>query len=824
MRSFIQKRVRRIAGLGIGAVLAVLGCAGEGIPDDVTQTQSALTAPTDASGFVFISSGRVSMPDRTQVIGGHVGANAATGDAVSAGFDARVAAGNAVIGRRIVLQDRAVAGDLFANQVVAPFATYASLSAFATPPAIPPIGTVTAGSTAVTVNGGQTTTLAAGNFGRVTVNGTLRLSGGLYQFQDLILGNDAFVLADAASTVRIAGRVTGADRVHINPTGTLAAGALRLVVAGATDTVGGVSLGNDAQVKALVVSRARVQAGARVIASGAVAGSAILLGSDTRFTFDTGFECNADASCNDGNTCTTDRCVDARCEHTAAANGTTCNDDNLCTQTDTCTNGVCVGSNPVVCPPADACREQSFCNPAAGCLVVAKPNGTPCSDNNRCTQTDSCVDGICVGGNPVNCASSNPCRADGVCNPSLGLCTSPPRPNGTPCNDGNACTSADSCQGGFCSGTPVACDNGLFCDGQESCNPASGCVAGTPPPGDNVACTVDVCDENTDTVVVTPGTCPAGFACDLILGCRDVDECALGIDNCHIRATCTNTPGSFTCACIDGWVGDGVTCNRLCEPVMVAPGVERCVYQAGDEVDLYLSPADQFTKEPWQGEYRQSDEPEENFCGPTAGKNFLFWYGRDESYSSLASAMKTNTWDTEEVIVGTGLVCTAGCLVAGVPNPICIGACTAATAFVVADALVKAGSLPGDVEQAMADRKLSGYITCPGEDLELDEVVRSLSHGNPIMFIESTGEGNLHWAVITGLFRNPGDPELRVRIANSGDVTWDQFRTNANLTRVGSAFVEGVLEEFFGVEETSIYWAKSEHTSPGPLGFPVCNL
>jgi hypothetical protein len=42
----------------------------------------------------------------------------------------------------------------------------------------------------------------------------------------------------------------------------------------------------------------------------------------------------------------------------------------------------------------------------------------------------------------------------------------------------------------------------------------------------------------------------------------DIDECALNIDNCDIdaRATCTNTPGAFTCACNAGYSGNGITC------------------------------------------------------------------------------------------------------------------------------------------------------------------------------------------------------------------------------------------------------------------------
>ena len=39
----------------------------------------------------------------------------------------------------------------------------------------------------------------------------------------------------------------------------------------------------------------------------------------------------------------------------------------------------------------------------------------------------------------------------------------------------------------------------------------------------------------------------------------DVDECALGTDNCHVDATCSNTEGSFACACNSGYTGDGTS-------------------------------------------------------------------------------------------------------------------------------------------------------------------------------------------------------------------------------------------------------------------------
>ena len=46
----------------------------------------------------------------------------------------------------------------------------------------------------------------------------------------------------------------------------------------------------------------------------------------------------------------------------------------------------------------------------------------------------------------------------------------------------------------------------------------------------------------------------------------DINECGAS-DNCHADATCTNTAGGFSCACKDGYTGNGVTCtgfNFLC--------------------------------------------------------------------------------------------------------------------------------------------------------------------------------------------------------------------------------------------------------------------
>ena len=48
-----------------------------------------------------------------------------------------------------------------------------------------------------------------------------------------------------------------------------------------------------------------------------------------------------------------------------------------------------------------------------------------------------------------------------------------------------------------------------------------------------------------------------------ILFPSDKDECSKGSHNCHAKAICTNTDGSFTCTCDIGYNGNGVNCTGM---------------------------------------------------------------------------------------------------------------------------------------------------------------------------------------------------------------------------------------------------------------------
>jgi hypothetical protein len=55
--------------------------------------------------------------------------------------------------------------------------------------------------------------------------------------------------------------------------------------------------------------------------------------------------------------------------------------------------------------------------------------------------------------------------------------------------------------------------------------------------------------------------CPSGYA-GTPPNCVDIDECKAGTAACSPNATCTNTPGSYHCACKRHYRGDGHTCKR----------------------------------------------------------------------------------------------------------------------------------------------------------------------------------------------------------------------------------------------------------------------
>merc|ERR1712142_1310565 len=84
--------------------------------------------------------------------------------------------------------------------------------------------------------------------------------------------------------------------------------------------------------------------------------------------------------------------------------------------------------------------------------------------------------------------------------------------------------------------------------------------------GDKDKCDLgeDDCHDNavcTDTDGSFTCACKSGYSGDGKT-CTNKDECDLGEDDCHDNAVCTDTDGLFTCACKSGYSGDGKTCTN----------------------------------------------------------------------------------------------------------------------------------------------------------------------------------------------------------------------------------------------------------------------
>ncbi len=151
-----------------------------------------------------------------------------------------------------------------------------------------------------------------------------------------------------------------------------------------------------------------------------------------------------------------------------------------------------------------------------------------------------------AGGCTTNAECDNGLFCDGseTCNTGTGVCESGTAPS---CGDGVSCT-VDSCNEATdsCDNTPDngACDNGLFCDGSETCDAINDCQAGTAPNcDDGISCTVDSCNEGADSCNNAPddSACDNGQFCDGSETCNAAIGCEAGITPCSGSQTCNET-------------------------------------------------------------------------------------------------------------------------------------------------------------------------------------------------------------------------------------------------------------------------------------------
>lgn len=207
-------------------------------------------------------------------------------------------------------------------------------------------------------------------------------------------------------------------------------------------------------------------------------------------------ECPAPTECVDEYVCN-----GGTCDPVFSSIGTPCRRNNKCTEHLCDGAGQCVEMAPLVnCSIANPCLVQGVCIPQTGeCVYVHAPDHTPCDDGDACTTIDGCELGVCVGREEVMCAAISQCHVPGTCNPGTGLCDNPVAVNLKPCVDDDLCTTSDICVDGVCvSGDPIQCpahDNQCLV---SRCDPHHGCLYdySSAPCDDGDACTVnDTCTE-----------------------------------------------------------------------------------------------------------------------------------------------------------------------------------------------------------------------------------------------------------------------------------------------------------------------------------------
>lgn len=247
---------------------------------------------------------------------------------------------------------------------------------------------------------------------------------------------------------------------------------------------------------------------------------------------------------------------------------------------DVCNNGQCF----------TACKDSSQCDPGDSCtknLCV-----TYCSKNTQCGIGQACVGGQCLIGcrsnedcpsdeSCVNNKCVNPCHATRVCGPNAicsrinhsTRCECPLGFEGTPnpqqgcvrkpsaCTRSSDCPPDHMCIGNLCQ---VPCQDHSGCAIGEKCSDnkchkichsSSNCLHGE-------HCSFGICIPGCkiDSDCLHNQLCKSS-KCECLPGfkliddkCSNINEC---FDNpCHPSAQCIDSPGSFTCLCPTGAVGD----------------------------------------------------------------------------------------------------------------------------------------------------------------------------------------------------------------------------------------------------------------------------
>ena len=284
-------------------------------------------------------------------------------------------------------------------------------------------------------------------------------------------------------------------------------------------------------------------------------------------------ECPAPKQCFKPTECLHDEC---KYELLDDVVGKKCNDGVAATTDDACdADGNCAGVDKCAGVKCDAvpCAAQTQCDVASGkCVGIGnQQDGTKCEDGIAATFPDKCVKGKCVGEDlclnmDITCPKKPAgafCLNDEKC--FRGACAENPKPDGTPCNDGNARTTEDNCQAGKCKGadkcdanTPGAPKQPTFPVNQAGCNTQT-CFQGTWTSAKKQDGTA--CKDGDEPDRTTQETCIGGICVGVDL-CKEDSEGNVRDKQCAAETECLEAQTCFRGECeMAKAKADGETCT-----------------------------------------------------------------------------------------------------------------------------------------------------------------------------------------------------------------------------------------------------------------------
>ena len=199
-----------------------------------------------------------------------------------------------------------------------------------------------------------------------------------------------------------------------------------------------------------------------------------------------------------------------------------------------------------------------------------------CDDGDPCYGIETCLEGSCLPGLPVDCAYLElpDCWA-AVCVPTSGECEAIPLADGTECNDDSGCSVEDRCFAGVCVGVEVNCDDGDPCT-IDSCGEADGCIS-KPIVCPAAPCKSGQCDPIFSECTYSPMECDDDDPCT-------TDVCSLESGQCQFQpiacppcsipepSDCgANGEEAQSCKCMmdPSCADDGDPCTeKLCHPII----------------------------------------------------------------------------------------------------------------------------------------------------------------------------------------------------------------------------------------------------------------